>query len=721
MRAALAFLPPTPALPRVASRFSPPRLAARAMPSASLADPPPTIEDAHRALKTHFGHSAFRPGQRRVIEHLLSTPETPLSPETPSSQTGRALAIFPTGAGKSLCYQLPGLLLSGLTLVVSPLLALMKDQVDALRARSHPAACLDSTLSAAETRDLFDEVRAGSIRLLFVSPERFKNARFLRLIQSVSVALFAVDEAHCISEWGHSFRPDYLRLSRWADRLHCRRRLALTATATPAVARDICAALDIPYPHAQVRLPSVRPNLTTRVTSVPPARAPERLSFADALEPRVDLLVARLRERDPGPTIVYVTLQATATVVAEQLRKRGFLQAASYHAGMKSDDRKAVQEAFMENRKNGLVVATIAFGMGMDHSGIRYVYHLNIPKSLEGYIQEIGRAGRDGLPSVCETFAGIDDLPTLEGFCYGETPALSSVQGVIHQLFDDAEKDGYVEYSTYDMTFQFDMRDTCLGQILAQLDLSEELLEESTPFFAEVVCRVDPMKTRKQPPAGSEMGNVYSLGTHKKVNSTFSVREIAKKLDTDYGRISRLLDDMVIEGYFQSATPRKLTHRALVRKMPEDVDAVARRMHAMLLRTQKQQLRRLSQVVEYMSANECQTALLQRHLGDEVEDIGPCGHCEFCLNDGKQPVNMSREARQRVAKTLDVRRWALIRKEIALPRDNPLLLARFASGISSPVIARKYRRLHLYGSMSDHDFQVLLKAAKEECVAGAHA
>lgn len=436
----------------------------------------PTLKQAEQILRSRFGYPSFRSGQREAIELLFATGDNP-RPGILPRQCGRALAVFPTGAGKSLCYQLPGLLFEdGLTLIVSPLMALMKDQTDALVKKGFCAACLDSSLTAAETRDVFNRVRSGDIRLLFVSPERFNNDRFIQLLKTVRLSLFAVDEAHCISEWGHSFRPDYLRLSRWADRLGCQRRLALTATATPRVAQDICAALEIPYPLASVRTPSVRPNLTTRVTSVQPTGSSETLE--SLVQSRVDLLVSRLKERDPGPTLVYVTLQATASKVAEMLRERGFFHAACYHAGMKQDERKRTQDEFMANTKDGLVVATIAFGMGMDHPSIRYVYHLNMPKSLEGYIQEIGRAGRDGLPSICEAFACIDDVPTLEAFAFGETPSREAVRNTIQELFNGAKPGGFIEYSTYDLCFGHDIRDTCMGQILAQLDVSEGCLEE---------------------------------------------------------------------------------------------------------------------------------------------------------------------------------------------------------------------------------------------------
>lgn len=670
----------------------------------------PTIHHADALLKNRFGHSSFRPGQRRVIELLLSSNP---SEEIPANQLGRALAIFPTGSGKSLCYQLPALLFpDGLTLVVSPLMALMKDQVEALVRKNIKAACLDSSLSAAETRELYEQIAAKDVAILFVSPERFNNMRFIHAISRTEIALFAVDEAHCISEWGHSFRPDYLRLSRWADRLNIRRRLALTATATPTVARDVCIALDIPFPAGQVRLPNVRPNLTTRLTLFP--ASPPGLSVDAALEKRVDALAARLRERPPGPTIVYVTLQATSDSVTEMLRSRSFTQAQSYHAGKRQEDRKRVQDEFMANKQDGLVVATIAFGMGMDHESIRYVYHLNIPKSLENYIQEIGRAGRDGLPSVCESFVSVDDIPTLEGFIYGEMPSRRAVRSVVDGLFEVAEPGKDIEYSTSDLCYQYDIRDTCLGQLLAQLDLSEGLLEETTPYFSLIDCGLPPDGQRKWPPAGSLGKRVFDCGLLKRTVLYINVKQVAEETGMDYGQVTRICDDLAQQGVFTKVSSRKLVHRARVKKMPTDLVAIADRLYDLLVLSRDRQIKRLFQVVGFYSTDECLTHVLATHLGDKLDLDGPCGHCEVCLNEKPREFSFAEVVRKRVARGLDERRWALVQLA-PIPKDDPYLLARFAAGISSPIIGRKFKRNNAFGSMADHDFNVLLKAAAKEC------
>ena len=356
-----------------------------------------------KLLAEHFGYGHFKPGQREVVDHLLA---------------GRsAAAVFPTGGGKSLCYQLPALALPGITVVVSPLIALMKNQIDALGAQGIAAQRLDSTLDAEGYRDAMERARSGELRLLYVAPERFNNERFRQVLAQLRVSLFAVDEAHCISEWGHNFRPDYLKLAGFAKAANAECLLALTATATPKVLDDICQVFEIDRDCA-VRMPFYRPNLRLLLTPTTPQQRDRQLT-------------ERLRERPGGPAIVYVTLQRTAENLAQRLTDAG-QPAEAYHAGMNAQRRSAVQERFMQSDA-GVVVATIAFGMGIDKADIRTVYHYNLPKSLENYAQEIGRAGRDGADAVCELFACADDLNTLENFVYGDTPTATAVDSFVRR------------------------------------------------------------------------------------------------------------------------------------------------------------------------------------------------------------------------------------------------------------------------------------------------
>ena len=320
------------------------------------------LDDPHAILRDRFGLAEFRQGQQAVIDRLLAGKNV--------------AAVFPTGGGKSLCYQLPSQVLPGTTVVVSPLIALMKDQCDALAERGVAAARLDSTLSTAEFRAAVHGVRDGSIKLLYIAPERFFNERFLVTIGSLDVSLFAIDEAHCISQWGHNFRPDYLKLAELTKDLKADRVLALTATATPEVLSDIRAAFNIDADDA-IRTEFYRPNLHLRSSVVEPNQ-------------QYDRLLDRLQSRPRGSTLVYVTLQKTAEQIAELLTADGF-DATPYHAGLESEQRAEIQQRFIDS-DDSIVVATIAFGMGIDKSNIRYVYHYNPPKSLEAYAQEIGRA-----------------------------------------------------------------------------------------------------------------------------------------------------------------------------------------------------------------------------------------------------------------------------------------------------------------------------------------
>ena len=409
------------------------------------------MSDPRDVLRETFGFPEFRDGQHAVIERLLSGKSV--------------LAIFPTGGGKSICYQLPALMLDGLTLVVSPLIALMKDQLDFLKKRGVPAARLDSSMSVSEIRDVYLALRAGTLKMLYVSPERLANERFLQTLRSLKIALLAVDEAHCISEWGHNFRPDYLKLAALAKDLHVGRVLGLTATAPPNVAGQIADAFGMDRADI-VRTGFYRPNLTLHLTPCRPQEAD-------------NLLAKRLAEQPLGATIVYVTLQRTAEDVAKRLRDQG-IPAKPYHAGLESELRHTIQDWFMA-APHAVVVATIAFGMGIDKANIRYVYHYNLPKSLENYAQEVGRAGRDGLPSSCEVFVCPQDRIALENFVYGDTPTLEAVRGVVANVLGRGE---VFDVSANELATAHDIRPLVVETLLTYLDLLG-VLSATGPFYNE--------------------------------------------------------------------------------------------------------------------------------------------------------------------------------------------------------------------------------------------
>jgi ATP-dependent DNA helicase RecQ len=321
-----------------------------------------------------FGLREFRPGQREIIEAVIS---------------GRpSIAVLPTGAGKSLCYQLPAVALGGLTVVVSPLISLMKDQVDALLQRGIPATFINSSVEPGERDARLQAAVAGEVRLLYVAPERFRVPAFVAALERLRLTLLAVDEAHCISEWGHDFRPDYARLGEVVARLEPRRLVALTATATPDVRQEIGAQLGMREPQVFVR-GFDRPNLELAVR--PSGGDGDKL---DACLQLLDQPAQRGR-----PALIYTATRKKSEKVAEALRERGLL-AAAYHAGLSDEERASVQERWMADRAR-VIVATNAFGMGVDKRDVRLVIHHDLPGSAEAYYQEAGRAGRDGLPARC--------------------------------------------------------------------------------------------------------------------------------------------------------------------------------------------------------------------------------------------------------------------------------------------------------------------------------
>jgi len=336
------------------------------------------------ALKRYFGFDAFRPLQEAIVGDVLA---------------GRdVFALLPTGGGKSLCYQLPALLTPGLTVVISPLIALMKDQVDALTTAGIAATYLNSSLEYDEVRERIDGLRRGAYRLLYVAPERLTIPSFAAELEGLNVTRFAVDEAHCISEWGHDFRPDYRRIAELRERFSGVPFLAFTATATDRVRADIVERLALRAPAVHVGSFN-RPNLTYRVTRK--KRSPEAL---------IDWLNAR--PDDAG--IVYVNSRAGADDLADRLKKAG-IAALPYHAGLDAAKRSRHQERFIRD-KTRVICATVAFGMGIDKSNVRFVVHYDLPKSVEGYYQETGRAGRDGVPADCLLFFNHGDVAKFERF-----------------------------------------------------------------------------------------------------------------------------------------------------------------------------------------------------------------------------------------------------------------------------------------------------------------
>lgn len=555
-------------------------------------------DDPQIVLQERFGFSTFREGQEPVVAALL--------------QGQSAAAVFPTGAGKSLCYQLPAVMLPGLTVVVSPLLALMKDQVDALLEKGIAAARLDSSLSAQEYGDVLRQARNGDIKLLYVAPERFNNERFRHSVSGFQVSLMAIDEAHCVSEWGHNFRPDYLKLSRYAEFCKAERVLALTATATPKVLEDIKKRFSL---HTAVRTPFHRPNLHLKATYVPSRRA------------KIVRLTESLKSQNLGPSIVYVTLQRTAMEVAESLREEG-LPARPYHAGLDSEERAATQEWFLAS-DDGIVVATIAFGMGIDKPNIRAVYHYDPPKSLENYSQEIGRAGRDGHVSLCQMYYFPPDRIPLENFVYGDTPTLGSIESLLNELFGGGSE---LILNLYQLGRGHDLRPLVLRTLLTYLEL-EGYLEALTPIYTTYKFKPQaPSKKILENYQGEQrkfIADVLKHSTKKRVWFEIDIDETASKLGVDRGKVVNTLDILGLDDWMEIKAS-DLRFRYAVRNRPSNNDELAQELSEKALERETAEIGRLAEALALASNERCLPARLAAHFG---EDISNCGQCTYCSGE----------------------------------------------------------------------------------------
>ncbi|OGQ96605.1 MAG: helicase [Deltaproteobacteria bacterium RIFOXYD12_FULL_57_12] len=619
--------------------------------------------DIHATLKTTFGFGRFLPGQEEVISRILDGRST--------------LAVFPTGQGKSLCYQLSALHLPGLTLVVSPLMALMKDQVDFLLTRRIAAARLDSSLSREEFAGVNADLGHNRVKLLYVAPERFGNERFLALLKRLPISLLVIDEAHCISEWGHNFRPDYLKLATVGRDLKVPVTLALTATATPQVAVDIRAAFAI-RPEDFIHTGFYRPNLTLRFSPSPDPLA---------------VLVDRLSTRPPGAVIVYVTLQATAEQVAAALTGQGH-EARAYHAGMPDEERQAVQEWFMASPQ-AVVVATIAFGMGIDKADIRYVFHYNLPKSLENYAQEIGRAGRDGKQAVCEMLGGAQDLRVLENFIYGDTPEPAAVNSLLNAILGEAER---FSLSVYETSLGYDIRPLVVNTLLTYLEL-EGIIESTGPFFtsykfiparpsAEILARFDPERA-------AFLRGLFSLARKARTWFTLDVNEAMEKLTTTRERVVAALNYLEEQGdlELQVAGARR-GFKIVSRPGPEEAAALAARLQERFLLREKNDIERLSQVVSLIRHPGCKTRHLLAYFGEERSDN--CGHCEYCLtgaaDDPAWAATLPPERAAVISAEMQKRLRAILAEQHEA-LNTPRRQARFFCGIRSPAAGRT----RLYG------------------------
>jgi ATP-dependent DNA helicase RecQ len=563
-----------------------------------------TLDVARARLLATFGYPDFRPPQIRAVQAVLS---------------GRdSLVVLPTGGGKSLCYQVPALIRDGLTVVISPLISLMKDQVDALERKGVSAAFINSTLSVREAGDRMARASEGSLKMLYLAPERLEAGRTLQQLVAIGVSLLAVDEAHCISEWGHDFRPSYRRIGSLRERLGSPQTVALTATATPDVRLDIVRQLALR--DAEVVVAGFdRINLTYHVT---PVRSQAEKDTS---------AIGLLRATD-APAIVYApTRKAVERVTAVLVRGR--IRAVAYHAGLDDALRQRAQDAFMQQRAR-VIVATSAFGMGIDKPDVRLVVHHSMPGTLEAYYQEAGRAGRDGKPSTCVLLHAYPDRFTHEFFIDGAHPDRATVEQTWTFLRAHANRDGVVAQGADVIAHQ-------LASALGDRKVSAAL----RVLVAAGVCRLE----------AASMGrvSVRLLATPERIAAELSgARAVDRDVLRAFWKVAgRTLEDgAVIDltrlprhlGGLMALVPvlERLAAQQFVtwRRMGTGVRLDPRARHPKWLpvdwsaldRRRRADLRRLDAMQRYAQTRYCRRAFVLRYFGDP-EVRSRCVACDRCL------------------------------------------------------------------------------------------
>lgn len=626
-------------------------------------------------LTRHFGFDQLRPGQEAVISRLLAGQS--------------AAAIFPTGSGKSLCYQLPALALPHLTLVISPLIALMHDQLAFLHSKGIAAATLDSSQTPEESRRVMQQASDGQLKILMISVERLKNERFRRFIQQVPLSMLVVDEAHCISEWGHNFRPDYLKLPAYRRELKIPQVLLLTATATPAVMADMQAKFDI-EDEGLVVTGFYRANLDLAVVPLP-------------AEARDDWLQAAIRREPTAPTIVYVTLQHTAQHCADLLQRVG-IRASAYHAGLDSALRSQIQHDFMAGKVD-CIVATIAFGMGIDKADIRRVIHYDLPKSIENYSQEIGRAGRDGHPSRCIVLANRAQLPVLENFVYGDTPDRAAIVTLLEILSQSGSE---WEFGLLRLSNDTNIRQLPLKTLLVYLEMAG-IIMPAYSYFAEYrfkfVLDKAEILTRFNPDRRQFLEQLFACAPQARSWCTMDFDALWQGYQGERHRAAAALDYLQQQGWIELES-KQMTDVYRVLRQDVDINALADELYALFEKKELSELARLQALLAFFTSSHCLSQELARYFADE-QAPSKCGHCSVCRGEVAVLPPLPTLA---LPNEKGLRAWCDPLIALCHTR-HPRILTRFLCGIATPLTTRvKAKSLAGFGQLAAHPFAEVLAA-----------
>ncbi|MEO1857818.1 MAG: RecQ family ATP-dependent DNA helicase [Rubritalea sp.] len=623
-------------------------------------------------LRRHFSHTTFRPLQREIIESVLAGTPT--------------LAILPTGAGKSLTYQLPALLLDGVSLVISPLISLIQDQTQELKRMGLPVGRLDSTLSPEERCHQLSSLRKGEFKLFYTSPESLANPALSTILRQIDISLIAIDEAHCISDWGHSFRPSYLYLPKVVRSLKPQSVLALTATATRKTASDIRKQFRIKTAQ-QFSSSHLRPNLKFKIA---PCSVAEK-------EPT---LLAALANQASLPAIVYATRQEQCEAIAHMLNAHGY-KARSYHAGLNTKARSQIQNQFLADEIN-VVVATIAFGMGVNKPNIRSVIHYHLPKSPEGWMQESGRAGRDGLPSHCLLLACGDDVIPLENFIQAKVIRDRPLTKLIGTLFEQGKTS---KLSPYHTRVQLDFHSSSLDIILARLEVSGHIKFTGTSWryiwaWPVTGSRLDltqfPKKLR------SALEHIFQLGER------YDTESVEADFSVSPAKLWKALLQLKEDNSIVCKTSGWFWHYQ-VKNSPLDAPTIKRELLGHLQKQTETELSKLTEVKKIATSRACIPNKLAQWFGEKANI--PCGKCSSCLKE-KRPSKLPQSNEPPVSDSQIESIHQLLDSPKNRIRTNQQL-TRFLCGIPSPFLRHYWltKNTH-FGLLSGHHYTDVQHYAK---------
>lgn len=565
---------------------------------------------AESVLQDVFGFSAFRSGQSDIVSAVLA---------------GRdVVGVLPTGGGKSLCYQVPALLFPHLTLVVSPLIALMKDQTERLQSRGIEAYALHTGVSQGEINDVVYRASQGQIKLLYVAPERLESRTFLRLIQSIPMSLLAVDEAHCVSEWGHDFRPSYRNICALFDTRQRVPIVALTATATPDVRADIATALKLSNPVEIVR-GFYRSNLRFAVENT---------------SAKVEYVTQHVRSLDAEPTIVYCGSRRRVDTMADELRKRG-IHAMGYHGGLRTDQRSGIQDAFLQGACN-VLLATNAFGMGIDKPNVRHVIHTDLTLTLEAYYQEAGRAGRDGDSATCTLLFHPHDRSLMDFYIRTSFPEQREIESVYDYLCDRSGVSIGEHSSVPIMADEASIAsalhtpEATIRGVISILTRNGVLVTTSAQGTTRVTLRTTSERLEEfvgQAPTewkrALEHLSRYLLGRHIGEEVDIPVSELLRRTDLTTEQIARSLQALQLASIIRYQLPKHgggivlLAERVKAESLPVEYGAIAER--------KARAVQKLDVMVGYAETRQCKSRYILSYFGDN-EDTSVCGQCSSCTS-----------------------------------------------------------------------------------------